>query len=69
MTTSAYTATVREFPPRSRTLPSPSHAGAARPWPRHLQRRRTPAQSRVVRHAQREAEQADNGADQALGLA
>src|SRR3954466_1919064 len=42
--------------------------GAARPRPRHLQRRRPAAECRVVRHTQREAEQADDGADQALGL-
>ncbi len=32
------------------------------------QRRRTPAERRVVRHAQAEAEQADDGTEQALGL-
>jgi len=42
--------------------------GIGVPRPRHVQRRRTPAQRRVVRHAQAEAEQADNGAEQALGL-
>jgi len=42
--------------------------GVGVPRPRHLQRRRTPAQRRVVRHAQAQAEQADDGAEQALGL-
>jgi len=36
--------------------------------PRHLQRRRTPAERRVVRHGQHEAKQANDGAEQALGL-
>jgi len=38
------------------------------PRPRHLQRRRTPAERCVVRHGQREAKQANDGAEQALGL-
>ncbi len=42
------------------------HTGVARP--RHLQRRGSPTQRRVARHAQAEAEQAGNGADQPLGL-
>ena len=37
--------------------------------PRHLQRRRPAAQGGVVGHAQGESEQADDGTDQALGLA
>src|SRR4051812_36572581 len=42
---------------------------AARPRrPRHLQRRRAPTEGGVVRHAQRQPEQADDGADQPLGL-
>ncbi len=44
---------------------SPSTGG---PRPRHVQRRRTPAQGRMIRHTQAEAEQADDGADQPLGL-
>src|SRR3954454_15465492 len=36
--------------------------------PRHLQRRRPPTEGGVVRHAQRQPEQADDGADQPLGL-
>src|SRR5206468_11389182 len=42
--------------------------GATRRRPRHLQCRRPAAQRRVVRHTQGQAEQADNGTDQALGL-
>jgi len=42
--------------------------GGGIPRPLHVQRRRTPAQRRVVRHAQAEAEQAEDGANQALGL-
>ena len=38
-----------------------------RAW--HLERFRPAAQGRVVRHGQNEPEQADNGADQAFGLA
>jgi len=42
---------------------------SAGPWrPRHVQRRRTAAECCVVRHAQRQPEQGDDGADQALGL-
>ncbi len=42
--------------------------GAGPPRPRHLQRRRMPAQRGVVRHAQAEAKQANDGAEQPLGL-
>jgi hypothetical protein len=38
-------------------------------WPRHLQCLGPAAQSRVVRHREIETEQADEGADQPLGLA
>jgi len=38
------------------------------PRPRHVQRRRAPAQGGVVRHAQAETKEADDGAEQALGL-
>ena len=41
-------------------------AGVTRP--RHLQRRRTPAERGVVRHGKAEAEQTNDGAEQALGL-
>ena len=47
---------------------APSTGAAARPWPGYLQRRGPAAQGRVVRHAQRQAEQADDGADQAFSL-
>ncbi len=42
--------------------------GVGVPRPRHIQRRRTPAEGRVVRHAQAQAEQADDGANQPFGL-
>src|SRR5918995_5684917 len=42
---------------------------AARLWPGQLQRGGPAAQGRVVRHGKIEPEQADDGADQALGLA
>jgi len=48
-----------------RLAASPS---AGVPRSRHVQRRCTPAERRVVRHAQAEAEQADDGTDQPLGL-
>jgi hypothetical protein len=38
-----------------------------RPW--HFQTRRPAAQRGVVRHAQRQTEQTNDGADQAFGLA
>jgi hypothetical protein len=41
----------------------------ARPWPGHLQRRGPAAQGGVVRHGEIKPEQADDGADQAFGLA
>ena len=42
--------------------------GAGVPWPWHIQRRRPATERRVVRHAQAEAKQANDGADQSLGL-
>ena len=45
-----------------------SFSSAARPWAGHLQGRGPSAQGGVVRHRQIEAEQADEGADQAFGL-
>ena len=45
------------------------HGLAARFWPQHLQRLGPTAQGGVVRHSEIEAEQLQNGADQALGLA
>ena len=42
--------------------------GAGVPRPQHFQRRRPTTERRVIRHAQAEAEQAEDGADQPLGL-
>src|SRR4051812_43666725 len=42
---------------------------AVRPWPRHLQGLRPAAQGGMVRHGESETKQADDGADQAFGLA
>ncbi len=53
--------------PSSPTLHESGPTSLPRPW--HVQRRRTPAQRRMVRHAQAEAEQADDGAEQPLGVA
>src|SRR5215210_4783087 len=47
---------------------APSLGAAARPWPGYLQRRGPAAEGGVVRHTQAEAEQADDGANQAFGL-
>jgi len=48
---------------------APSPGAKARLWPRHLQRGCPAAQGRVVGHREIKAEQADDGADQALSLA
>ena len=45
------------------------HRRAPRLWSRYLQRLGPPAQGRVVRHGEIEAEQLEDGADQPLGLA
>src|SRR3954451_7368118 len=45
------------------------HRLASWPWSRQLQGLGTPAQGRVVRNGQLEAEQMYNGSDQPLGLA
>src|SRR3712207_856834 len=44
------------------------HGLGARARPRHLQRRRPAAEGGMIGHPQRQAEQADDGTDQPLGL-